>query len=102
MLRKRVVAALWGIPLIIVAIWFDEPLAWFTVLAAVWGVLAAAEFYRLTGVSKVLPLMVCGLLFTLLFILYPHFQGNLNIPPLSLLLSAAVGLSLILLVFLPN
>jgi len=102
MLRKRVVTALWGIPLIVLAIWFDEPLAWFTVLAAVWGMLAAVEFYRLTGVSKVLPLAVCGLLFTLLFILFPHFQGNLNILPLSLLLTAAVAIPLILLVFLPH
>jgi len=101
MLRKRVVTALWGIPLVVAAVWFDEPLAWFTVLAAVLGLLAAMEFYRMTAVSKVLPLYICGLFFTFLFIIYPHFNCNLNVPLLSLLLVAAVALTLILLVFLP-
>jgi phosphatidate cytidylyltransferase len=102
MLRKRVITALWGIPLIVLAVWFDEPLDWFAVLAAVWGLLAAAEFYRLTGVLKVLPLAVLGLLFTFLFIIYPHFTCNLNVSPLSLLLTAAVALPLVLLVVLPK
>jgi phosphatidate cytidylyltransferase len=102
MLRKRLITALWGIPLLVAAVWFDEPVYWFTVLAAVAGLLAAVEFYRLTGVSKVIPLYVCGLLFTFLFIIYPHFNCNLNIPLVSLLLTAAVALTLILLVFLPD
>ena len=105
MLRKRVITALWGIPLLIVAIWFSRPeygFASFTVLAAVWGLLAVVEFYRLIGVLKVLPLAVGGLLFTLLFILSPHYNGVIDIPLVSLLLTAAVMLSLILLVFLPK
>jgi phosphatidate cytidylyltransferase len=102
MLRKRIITALWGIPLLVIAIWFDKPLSWFTVLAAILGLLAAVEFYRLVGVSKVLLLTAFGLLFTLLFIIYPHINCNLNVPPVSLLLTAAVALSLILLVFLPK
>jgi phosphatidate cytidylyltransferase len=99
MLRKRVITALWGIPLLIVAIWFDEPLPWFTVLAVVWGLLAAVEFYRMVGVSRILPLTCFGLIWTLLFIIQPHFDYELLIP---VLLTSAVALSLILLVFLPN
>jgi len=97
MFRKRVITALWGIPLLIVAVWFDEPLPWFTVLAAIWGLLAVFEFYRMVAVSRVLPLTCFGLIWTLLFILHPQFDF-----PVPLLLTSAVVLSLILLVFSPQ
>jgi phosphatidate cytidylyltransferase len=99
MLRKRVITALWGIPLLIVAIWFDEPLPWFTVLAAVWGLLAVLEFYRIVGLARFLPLTCFGMVWTLLFILHPHCTYDLVIP---LLLTSAITLSLIMLVFLPK
>jgi len=100
MLKKRVVTALWGIPLLTAIIWFGEP--WFTILIAIWGVLAVFEFYRLVAVSKAPPLTYFGLIWTLLFILSrnsdllcilkPHFDLNLLTP---LLLTSAVLLSLI-------
>ncbi len=102
MLKKRVITALVGIPLLIAAVWFDEPLPWFTVLVAIWGVLAVFEFYRLVAASKVPPLTYFGLIWTLLFvlsrdsdllsILESHFDLNLLTP---LLLTSAVLLSLI-------
>ncbi|GAH22873.1 unnamed protein product, partial [marine sediment metagenome] len=60
MLKKRVITALWGIPLLITIIWFGEP--WFTILVAIWGLLAAFEFYRLVAASKVSPLTYFGLI----------------------------------------
>jgi len=72
MLKKRVITALWGIPLLITIIWFGEP--WFTILVAIWGLLAAFEFYRMVAVSKVSPLTYFGLIWTLLFILSPHYE----------------------------
>ena len=100
MLKKRIITALWGIPLLITVIWFGEP--WFTILVAIWGLLAAFEFYRLVAASKVSPLTYFGLVWTLFFILSrdsnllsllePHFNLNLLIP---LLLTSAVILSLI-------
>jgi phosphatidate cytidylyltransferase len=98
MLRKRVITALWSVPLLIAAVWFDEPLPWFTALAAVWGLLAVFEFYRMT-VSKVLPLTCFGLVWTLLFILHPHFDYEFLVP---LLLTSAIMLSLILVVLSPQ
>ncbi len=103
MLKKRVITALWGIPLLIALVWFDKPLPWFTVLVAIWGVLATFEFYRLvTASTKVPPLTYFGLIWTLLFILSrnsdlraileAHFDLNLLTP---LLLTSAVMLSLI-------
>ncbi|MFC2025396.1 phosphatidate cytidylyltransferase [Chloroflexota bacterium] len=109
MIRKRVITALWGIPLLIAAIWFDKPLPWFTVLVAIWGVLAVFEFYRLVATSKVSPLTYFGLIWTLLFILsrnsellyvlQPHFNLNLLTP---LLLTSSVVLPVIWLLLQPQ
>ncbi|HEY50249.1 MAG TPA: phosphatidate cytidylyltransferase [Dehalococcoidia bacterium] len=95
MLRKRIITALWGLPLLIVAVWFDEPLPWFTVFIAIWGLLAAYEFFRLVGVSGIYSLTVFGLLFTLLVILSPHCTSQFAAP---LLVMLAVVLPLIWLV----
>jgi len=102
MLKKRAITALVGIPLLIAAVWYGEPLPWFTILVTVWGVLAAFEFYRLVATSRVPPLTNLGLIWTLLFILSrdadlqsilePHFDLNLLTP---LLLTSAVLLSLV-------
>lgn len=94
MLKKRVTTALWGIPLLIAAIWFGQP--WFTGLVAIGGVLAVFEFYRLVSSSKQPPLTYLGLIWTLLFILSPHFDDTI---PVSLLLTSAVMLPLIWLLF---
>ena len=102
MLKKRVITALCIIPLLLAAVWFDQPLPWLTIFAAIWGVLAVFEFYRLVAASKVPPLTYFGLIWTLLFILSrnsdlraifeAHFDLNLLTP---LLLTSAVMLSLI-------
>jgi CDP-diglyceride synthetase len=73
MLGKRFITVLWGLPLVIAAIWFDGPLPWFTIFAAIWGLLAVLEFYRMAAVSKVLSLACFGAIWTLLFIVNPHF-----------------------------
>lgn len=96
MLRKRVITALICLPVIVIAVWFDTPLPWFTLLAAVWGTLAVYEFYRISGVTRVLPLACFGIIWAVLFILSPHFDYAFLMP---LLLTSAVVLSLLLLVF---
>ncbi len=97
MFGKRVITALWGVPLVLLAIWFDEPLPWFTLLVAAWGLLATWEFFRITGVSKTRPLAVFGLVWTLLFIVLPHCNFSLILP---MLLTSGVVLSLALILFL--
>ncbi len=99
MLRKRVVTALAGVPVLAVIIWFDSPLPWFTVLAAVWGILAVFEFYRLTAVSRTKSLTAFGLLWTLFFIISPYFRDGYTF---SALLASAVVLPLIWLVLRPQ
>jgi len=97
MLKKRIITALWGIPLLIAIVWFGEP--WFTILVATWGLLAVFEFYRMVTASKVTPLTYFGLIWTLLFILSPHFDYDFLIP---LLLTSAVILPLIYLLLRPR
>ncbi len=97
MLKQRIITALIGIPVLIAVIWFGEP--WFTILVAIWGVLAVFEFYRLVAASKVSPLTYFGLIWTLLFILSPHFDYEIVTSPL---LASAVVLPLIWLLLRPQ
>ena len=99
MLKKRVIFAIGGIPLLIAAVWFDQPLPWFTVLVAIWGLLAAFEFYKMVATAKVPPLIYFGLIWVLLFILSPHFDYVILTP---LLLTSAVILPLIWFIFRPQ
>ena len=96
MLKKRIITALLAIPVLTIAVWFDKPLPWFTVFVVIWGVLAIFEFYRVVAVSKVSLLTYSGLVWTLLFIVSPHFDYDLLTP---LILTSAILLSMILLVF---
>jgi len=93
MLKKRFLTALWGIPILVAAVWFDQPLPWFTVLVAIWGLLAVFEFYRMGEKAKIAPITYFGLLWTLLFIISPQLDNDYITPPT--LLASAVVLSLI-------
>ncbi len=92
MIKKRAITVLWAIPILTVAIWFDKPLPWFTILVAIWGLLAVFEVYKLVAASGVMPLTYFGLVWTLLFILSPHFDYDLLVP---LLLTSSIILPLI-------
>ena len=90
MLIKRILTAVIGIPILVVLIWFQTPIPWFTVFISIWGILAAYEFYRLVSHFNVAPLTWFGLLWTLLFvisrdsgltgILEPGFNTSLLVP----------------------
>jgi len=73
----------------VVAIWFDEPLPWLTIVAGLWGLLAAVEFYRAVRQSRVAPMTGFGLLWVVLLIISPHCTWPYAQP---LLLTAAVVL----------
>lgn len=72
MLRKRLITVLLLLPILILAILFDEPLPWLTIAASVCGLLAAIEFYRAVKISHVEPLTYFGIVWTLLLIISPH------------------------------
>ncbi len=97
MLKKRVLSALVVTPLLIAVVWFDTPLSWFTVFVAIWGLLAALEFYKLVAVSQSRGLTCFGLIWTLLFILSPHYSYGLAVP--ILLIAGVVLLSIWLVLY---
>jgi phosphatidate cytidylyltransferase len=102
MLKKRVLTALLGIPLIAIVIWFGNP--WFTILVAIWGALAVLEFYRIAAINKLTLFTYFGIIWTVLFIISqnsdiisiiePYINLNLITP---LMFTLLVVLSLILL-----
>ncbi|MBI2852303.1 MAG: phosphatidate cytidylyltransferase [Chloroflexi bacterium] len=69
MLKQRVLTALVGIPLLVIAVWFGAPLPWFTLLVALFGGVAAYEFYRLVTLARAAPLVYFGILWSLLLII---------------------------------
>ena len=101
MLKKRVITSLWFAPLLVVVVWFGGE-GGFTVLMAVFGILAALEFYRMVAGVRLLPFTCFGLVWTAFFILgrnsellsflTPYFTPGLLMP---LLLTSAVVIPLI-------
>ena len=69
MVKQRVITTLWLLPLAIAAVWFGYIPLLVTFCVAALGLLAVLEFYRLAEGVKAKPLVVFGVLFTLLFIL---------------------------------
>jgi phosphatidate cytidylyltransferase len=101
--RKRTITTMIGVPVVAALVWFDSPIPWFTLLAAVWGAGGAYEFYGLVKRSRGLaPLTYFGTLWVVLFIISPHFTVILllhNIQPGSVLVTAAVILPLLILLW---
>lgn len=105
MLSKRFVTALWGIPLLAAAVWFEVPLPWFTVLIALWGALAAIEFYRLAGLGRSYPALAFGTVLVVLFIISRDSRFTDALEPgvntallLPVLLTASIVLPLVWLI----
>ncbi len=88
MLTQRIITILWGLPILIAAVWFGTP--WFTILLILWGILATYEFYRLANV-KLSPLNYLGLIFTGIIIASPEYD-QLQLP---VLLTASIIITLL-------
>lgn len=99
MLRDRVVTAVVGVPLVIVAIWFGDP--WFSLLIAAAALGGAYEFYRMAGFGRREPLLHLGLLWALALVLNPHY--HLRHPDvLPMVMTASMLISLIWLLRRPS
>jgi len=73
MLQKRIATSAWFATLFVTVLWFGGE-AWFTALIAVFGVLAAVEFYRMRSGARLSPLAVFGIVGTALFIISRNSQ----------------------------
>jgi len=71
MLKKRIITAIWGLPLLFLVVWFGElgDFWLFTAFIAIWGLLAVLEFYRLLTPLKIAPVYIFGIIWTLAFII---------------------------------
>lgn len=88
MLTQRIITILWGLPILIAAVWFGAP--WFTILLVIWGILATYEFYRLAN-AKLSPLNYLGLILTGIIIASPVFDQL----PLPILLTVSIIIPLL-------
>lgn len=89
MLKQRVLTSLWFVALLMSVVWKGGDTG-FTVLIAVFGVLAALEFYRMVTHNKAKPLTYFGIIWTTFFIISRNqelaaafanrFQPNLLLP----------------------
>jgi phosphatidate cytidylyltransferase len=101
-LKTRLITTIWAVPVVLAAVWFSKPdfsFPFLTLAVSIAGLLAVYEFYKITGVYKNILLSVFGLLWTLLFIVQPHFNYVNSIP---LIISGGLVLSLSMLPFLPK
>jgi phosphatidate cytidylyltransferase len=92
MLRHRVATAAVGLPLIVLAVWFDHP--WFTVLMGAAALAGTYEFYRMAGLDRRERLLYLGLAWSLSLVLshqYRHSHPHL----LPLIITAAIVISLL-------
>jgi len=97
MLKYRVITAIVGLPLIILAIWFGGP--WFSLLIAAAALAGTYEFYRMADFDRREPLLYLGLLWTLALVLRQHYN---NPDALPIVITATIVLSLICLLLRPS
>ena len=97
MLKYRVITAAVGVPLVMLAIWFGGP--WFSLLIAAAALAGTYEFYHIASFDRKEPLLYLGLLWSLALVLNPHYR---NLDVLPLVITAAILISLICLLFRPS
>lgn len=97
MLRQRVITAVIGLPLLLALIWFGNP--WFFLAVVIIAILGSLEFYRMTVSHSIQPIIYFAIAITLLLIISPYYPDFITKP---LILSLAIIISLIWLLFLPK
>jgi phosphatidate cytidylyltransferase len=97
MLKHRVITAVVGVPLVILAIWFGDP--WFSLLIAAAAFAGTYEFYRMANFDRREPLIYLGLLWALALVLSPHYR---NPGVLPLVITAMMVIPLICLLLRPS
>ncbi|MFO7995985.1 MAG: phosphatidate cytidylyltransferase [Dehalococcoidia bacterium] len=99
MLKHRVITAVMGVPLVIIAIWFGAP--WFSLFIAAAALAGTYEFYRMAKFDRKEPLLYLGLLWALALVLSPHYQHR-SPHLLPIVITAAMLISLIWLLRRPS
>ena len=74
MLRQRVLSSIVFVPILIAAIWFENP--WFSIVVAVAALLGALEFYNMVSQRGWQPFTIFGTLWTLFFIFNAYYDPS--------------------------
>jgi len=90
MLKQRVITAVIGVPLVLLAIWFGTP--WFSLLIAAAALAGTYEFYHMSKFDRREPLIYFGLLWALALVLSPHYRSTDVLP---IVITATMLISLI-------
>jgi phosphatidate cytidylyltransferase len=103
MLRQRVLSAVIFVPILFASIWFGNP--WFSIVVAIAALLGVIEFYAMVDRRRWQPLAIFGTLWTLFFIFNAYYapkysSNNIYILVTSALITSAVALSLVWVLFL--
>lgn len=79
-LQQRLLTALIFIPILALAIWFDQPISWLTLGAIIWAIIALVEFFRLVKNydKRVQPLTFVGIVWTAALLFGPHFSDYIS------------------------
>lgn len=79
-MKRRIITALCGIPLLLAFIWFDTPsFPIFILLIGALAAIAALEFYRLVALSGARPLTLFGVIWCLLFVAGAYIDANYEV-----------------------
>src|SRR4030042_5555347 len=74
MLRQRALSSVVFVPILIAAIWFENP--WFSIVVAVAALLGALEFYNMVSQRGWQPFTIFGTLWTLFFIFNAYYDPS--------------------------
>jgi phosphatidate cytidylyltransferase len=97
MLKHRVITAVVGVPVVILANWFGDP--WFSLLIAAVALAGTYEFYHIANFDRREPLIYLGLLWSLALVLSPHYRDHHILP---IVITATMLISLICLLLRPS
>ena len=101
-MKQRIVTAVLGIPLLLVFVWFEvSQFPLITLLVAFFSALGVVELYRLASLSGARPLVLFGVIWSVLFVVNAHLDATYEVDYIApLLLASAVVLPLVwLLIF---
>ena len=96
MLRQRILSAVIGLPVLLIVVWFGNPLL--TLVLAIIVVLGSLEFYRITGSDTIKPVSYFAITITALLTVSSYYPDFITKP---VILTLAIIISAIWLLFLP-
>jgi phosphatidate cytidylyltransferase len=68
MLKQRILTSIIGIPLVFLAVWFQTPIPWFTILVIILSAIGTYEFFHMNRQAGIKPIAFYGIAATILLV----------------------------------